>query len=201
MSFLVFLTDKHTVDFPLEHERRFSYEYKPEIVERFKNCLNDTEIVSFLEHVEYSIIECSFENKTLYRCSKTEEERENELNGLRNNKVYFTYTYLHSREQCHVEKNYGAGAYFLEDISAYVYEHNPYIHKVVYKGTETQRVLELTDHEYIDITVMNLWCMLSRKSMNVSPHMLFSYWLKNVKHVTVLKITGTEYEYPILIFL
>ena len=83
-----------TLIFPLEHERCFSYETNTEICDKIFPLLEDSEILSIIEHKDICITECSFENKTLYRCSKTEEERDNELNGLRNNRVYFTYKYF-----------------------------------------------------------------------------------------------------------
>ena len=190
------------VDFPLEHERCFSYEHKQEIVDKVSMQLqNNEELISLLEKNELDIIELCYENKVLYRCSKTEQERENELCGLRNNRIYFTYTYYYEREQCYIEKTYGPGAYFLEQISEHVYEHNPFIHKLIYTNPKLQRVLELTVREYNRITVLDLWCFLSRNVLNLSPHILFAAWLKNIKHVDILKIIGSDYYYPIIIFL
>jgi hypothetical protein len=146
------------------------------------------------------MVECSFENKILYRCSKTEEEMENELNGLRNNRVYFTYTYFHKREDAYVSKTYGPGAYFLEKISPYVKEHNPFIHNILYTGTQKLLVHELPVNEYNHI-IVELWFYLNRKQINLSSAILFAAYLKNIKHIDILKITDSEYEYPIIIFL
>ena len=189
-----------TVIFPSEHERCFAYESKEDIVDEIHLLLEDNDAVTIMESIDFRVEEASYENKTLYRCSKTEKERENELNGLRNNKVYFTYTYFHKREDGYVPKTYGPGAYFLEGISPYVYENNPFVHHVVYTGTKTQRILELTVTEY-NHSVVELWLCLCRKKINASPNILFSAYIKNVKNIDVLKITGSDYEYPIVILL
>ena len=189
-----------TLIFPLEHERCFSYETKPEICDQIFPLLHDRDVISIIEHKDICIVECSFENKILYRCSKTEEEMENELNGLRNNRVYFTYTYFHKREDAYVSKTYGPGAYFLEKISPYVKEHNPFVHNILYTGTQNLLVHELSVNAYNHL-IVELWYYLMRKQINLSSTILFAAYLKNIKHIDILKITGSEYEYPIIIFL
>ena len=189
-----------TLIFPLEHERCFSYETNTEICDKIFPLLEDSEILSIIEHKDICITECSFENKTLYSCSKTEEERDNELNGLRNNRVYFTYKYFLEREDGYVPKTYGPGAYFLERISPYVKDCNPFIHSLLYTSTQNLRIHELTVNEYNRITI-ELWCYCTKKHINVSSTILFAAYLKHIKNIDVLKITGSDYEYPIIIFL
>ena len=189
-----------SVIFPLEHERCFSYETKTDILDQIMCLIENSDVRQIIEHKDICVVECSFENKTLYRCSKTEEERENELNGLRNNRVYFTCNYFHQREEGYVSKTYGPGAYFLEQISPYVKQCNPFIHTVLYTGKEKLRIHESTVNEYNHLTV-ELWCYLMRNHINVSSTILFAAYLKTIKNIDVLKITGSDYEYPILIFL
>ena len=191
----------HDVIFPVECERCHSYETEQNITDEVASLLKNSDLLSLLEKSEISILECSYENKLLYRCSKTEQERTNELNGLKNSKVYFTHKYYHEREEGYVSKTYGPGAYFLEEISPYVREHNPFVHCLLYTGTQTLHVAELTTSEYSNITVMQLWCQSNIYGIHISPYILFAAWLKNIKNVHVLKITGSDYEYPILIFL
>ena len=87
----------HDVPFSLECEHCHSYKTKQNITEEVSSLLGNSDLLSLLEKSEISILECSYENKLLYRCSKTEQERTNELSGLKNSKVYFTHKYYHER--------------------------------------------------------------------------------------------------------
>ena len=61
------------------------------LISYFLYCM--TAMFSIIEHKGICVVECSFKSKTLFRSSKTEEERDNELNSLQNNRVYFTYVF------------------------------------------------------------------------------------------------------------
>lgn len=132
----------------------------------------------------------------MFRCHRSREERDNELEGLGDKRVYTTWKYYDEREEGYVSKTYGPGAYYLEGLSEYVVERKPYFFKILFDSNVKYTTVVLSESMY-----NKYHCELQSRSSSVSIRMVFAYWLKHIKGVDVLKITDSNYSYPIVIFL
>ena len=78
-----------TLNFPKDHERCFDYNSDPVITSELLSIFTDSKVLDlFKEKVCIVFSEESF--GALFRCHGTKEERDNEVEGLRRNRVYTT---------------------------------------------------------------------------------------------------------------
>ena len=188
------------ITFPKHHERCFDYNLNPVVVTELDSIFRDpTMLKYFEERIVLDISEESFD--CLFRCHSSADEREKEMEGLKENKVYMKDNYYNQREEGHVSKTDGPGAYFLEGISECVYERKPYCFLVLFDSSESHRTARMSESLYNRYVFCILYPELQGYVHSSTIQILFSYWLKNIKGVNVLKISETAYEYPIVVFL
>ena len=136
-----------TINFPKNYERCFDYNSDPTIISELENIFRDAEVLALFE--EKIIIDFHEESfSVLFRCHHSKRERDNELEGLSNNRVYTTCKYYHKREEGYVSKTYGPGAYYLEEISDYVYENKPFCFKVLFDSNVYYTTVTLSEELY-----------------------------------------------------
>ena len=186
--------------FPMNHERCFDYYSNPIIVSELEYIFQDPLVLGYFE--EKIILEYSEESFcSLFRCHNSAEEREKEIDGLKSNKVFTTCNYYDEREEGYVSKTYGPGAYYLVGISDYVYDRKPYCLRVLFDLNVFHTTVIMPECLYNRYVFSMLYYEMEKKLCSATIQMLFSYWLKHIKGVIVLKICETQYNYPIVIFL
>ena len=188
-----------TLNFPKDHERCFDYNSDPVITSELLSIFTDSKVLDlFKEKVCIVFSEESF--GALFRCHGTKEERDNEVEGLRRNRVYTTWKYYDEREEGYVSKTYGPGAYYLEGLSEYVCERKPYCLKILFDSTVKYKTVLLSERMYNEIFI-ELYYDIQKYLSSASIRMVFAYWLKHINGVDVLKITESIYSFPIVILL
>ena len=188
-----------TVHFPKDHERCFDYTSDPLIVSELLSIVQDSNVLEMFEE-KLSIIRSEESFGELFRCHHSKDKRDNELKGLGDKRVYTTWKYYDEREEGYVSKTYGPGAYYLEGLSEYVVERKPYCFKILFDSNVKYTTVVLSESMY-NKYYCELYYEMQSRSSSVSIRMVFAYWLKHIKGVDVLKITESNYSYPIVIFL
>ena len=188
-----------TIHFLKDHKRCFDYTSDPLIVSELLSIVQDSNVSELFEE-KLSLIHSKESFSELFRCHLSKKELDNELEGPGDKRVYTTWKYYDEREEGYVSKTYGPGAYYLEGLSEYVVERKPYCFKILFDSNVKYTTVVLSESMYNKYHCELYFDIQSRLS-SVSIRMVFAYWLKHIKGVDVLKITDSNYSYPIVIFL